>query len=520
MTRTTEDDSSTRADNTAETAGVVSRRAFFTAGLGGATWLGAGSAATAQDVAPGGNPFALRPFDKVYLLVNRITQGFTQRDYRRAKQMGYEAYLEEQLDYLNINDTAMDNRLAPYTTLGMSNAELIANYPPDGPNPYQPAGELIEANLLRSIFSKRQLHQRMVEFWTDHLNTFILDGPLIYFKTVEDREVIRQHALGNFGDLLRASARGAAMLYYLDNYANITGAPQENYGRELMELHSMGILNGQQPFTETDVVEVARCLTGWTIDGSAQNFGDFVYYPPFHDNGPKTVLGVSIPAGGGESDGDTVLDILINRPETATYIAYKMARWLLAYEPPARIVERTAAEYTRTGGDIKAMIRIILAQKSMTITGQKSLPKLRRPYHFIIALLRATRAQVISSTFLFSYLDQMGNVPYLWPAPDGYPDALDDWGSGLLPRWGFAAALLGNQVPGVTVNLNQFFAQVGGIKPQLLVHQINKILADGNLAPQDMAHVQGFLDSQPFLTGTVILEAIALAASSPSYQFY
>ena len=210
MTRNMEDFLSTRATGAAVTESVVSRRAFFTAGLGGASLLGPVAPAAAQDVAPGGNPFALRPFDKLYTLVNRVTQGFTQRDYRHAKQLGYDAYLEEQLDYLSIDDTAMDNRLAQFTTLGMTNAELYTNYPPDGPNLYQPAGELIEANLLRSIFSKRQLHQRMTEFWTDHLNTFILDGPLIYFKTVEDREVIRQHAHAGLGLAVQV-VRGAQL---------------------------------------------------------------------------------------------------------------------------------------------------------------------------------------------------------------------------------------------------------------------------------------------------------------------
>ena len=236
--------------------------------------------------------------DRIQFLLNRITMGFSLEEHALAQGMGYEGYLEYQLDHLAIDDSALELRLQSLPTLTMTSKQLFDTFVAGGGNQAVPVLELEQAATLRAIHSKRQLFERMVEFWSDHFNVDHVDGQVRVLKTADDRDVIRQHALGTFPALLRASAHSGAMLVYLDNYTNVASAPQENYSRELMELHTLSVSG---PYTETDVKEVARCLTGWTIwRQNFPNYGDFRFRLQDHDQGAKTVLGVFIPPAGGE----------------------------------------------------------------------------------------------------------------------------------------------------------------------------------------------------------------------------
>ena len=273
----------------AEKVAQVTRRRFLTTALGGAVSAGTfGSFATyalADKVFDVPDEVDVADLDPAILqLINRTTFGFTTSLYEEVSAMGFDEYVESQLDYEHVNDALVDARLASYETLFMSSQEIYDTYREERGVPIR---QLVEATVLRAIFSKRQLYERMVQFWTDHFSIDINDDLVVFFKTADDRDVIRQHAMTTFPQLLNASAKSAAMLYYLDNFANIVGHAQENYARELMELHTVGV-NG--PYTQEDVEEVARCLTGWTIAGAENpsGFGSFVFHPPFHDYDAKT----------------------------------------------------------------------------------------------------------------------------------------------------------------------------------------------------------------------------------------
>ena len=203
-------------------------------------------------------------------------------------------------------------------------------------------GALRQSAILRAVYSRRQLQERMVEFWSDHFNIYAFKGQGPQFKVVDDHETIRAHALGKFRDLLGASARSAAMLGYLDNTSNRKGVPNENYARELMELHTLGVHGG---YTQRDVKEVARCLTGWTTEKHWHR-GRFLFDPDAHDNGAKQVLGLTIAPGGGVTDGERVLDMLAGHPSTARHLARKLCVHFLGDAPDAWV--------SRLAGDIFA----------------------------------------------------------------------------------------------------------------------------------------------------------------------
>jgi len=449
-------------------------------------------------------------------LVDRTSFGFTRAAYDDAAAMGYNAYLESQLDHLSIDDSDVEARLAGYDTLSMTSEQIYVTY---GEMLVVPVLQLMESTILRSVYSKRQLHERMVEFWTDHFNIDILDGFCSTLKTADDRDVIRQHALGTFPDLLNASAHSACMLFYLDNYANTVGHAQENYARELMELHTMGVNGG---YTQQDVEEVARCLTGWAfvqrVDLPTPNFGDFIFRSGQHDNQPKTVLGQTIHnPGDGLHDGLDVLDLLAYHPSTARFIAKKLCTRFLGYNPPEDVVEMTKDTYLATGGDIKEMLRVILQP---TVLNYLLTPKFKRPFHHVASILRATDAEISLARFLVDYLLVMGQAPFFWSAPNGYPDQLNDWANSLLPRWQFASALFDNFIPGVTVDEAALLQSEGGNVPGGQAGAINRILTGGRMTTKEVSLLQDFYDGVPPGYPSELQDAFGLAASLPSTQWY
>lgn len=458
-------------------------------------------------------PALALPQDPTLTLVNRTTCGFTPEMHQEATSRGWDDYIEWQLDHENIPEhPELAGKLAAYDVLNAPANLIYINYVGGA---QQVFFQLVEATLLRQVYSTRQLYERMVEFWSDHFSIDILAGTSFALKPVDDREVIRQHALGTFPDLLRASAHSPAMLFYLDNYLNFVGRPQENYARELMELHSLGVDGG---YTQDDVEEVARCFTGWSIEPpTSPNFGSFRYVSFLHDNGPKTVLGQTIPAGGGKADGDRVLDILAYHPSTAWYVSRKMCRWFLAHEPDDGIVEKVASTYLRTGGDIKEMLRAILRYPNFV---QYARPKYKRPFHHLVGLLRVLHADITNPRNLIYALYPTGHVPFNWRTPDGTPDELDSWATNVLPRWSTATGLLYNGLPGTAIDLDSWFPDQPGSEGVAM----NTFLTGGFIPPWEEQLLQDFFDQvQPQVfnvRSAAIREAVILAASSPSYQWY
>jgi len=459
--------------------------------------------------------------DPLVTLVQRITQGLDPVDVAHAREFGYDAYLEEQLDHLSLDDSALDARLAPLTTLALSPRELVEGY---SSNMMQPVLELQQATVLRSLYSKRQLFERTCEFWTDHFNVHYKKGLVWALQGAFDREVIRANAFGTLHGLLSASTTSSAMLVFLDNWLNFAGAPQENYARELLELHSMGAGSG---YTEADVHEVAKCFTGWTLDldPTSNEYLGFHFRPGLHEPGDKLVLGTVIeeqPSAG--YSGFRVLELLCARPETARHVVGELVAWFLTPTPPPGFVEANAQLLIDSAGNIKPVLRSILAHDNLRWASPVLAPKFRRPFHFMLAALRTMHAQVSDAAPLVEHLVSMGHAPFDWPTPAGYPDSVAAWGSSLLPRWTFASDFLAGRVPGVQVVISTLLTYLEvagpGDRPGL-AHRINRRLLADSLSQEEERLVQEFVDSFTGAFGwNQVCDVIALALSMPGFQWY
>ena len=369
-------------------------------------------------------------------LAGRLTYGADRSTAAAVRRMGYEDFVEWQLDYENIENRELENTLlANLPTLSMSVAELseLVRGSDDPRTRTQPQRELLAATLIRRAFSPRQLYERMVEFWSDHFNAPVENLISGLLKSVEDREVIRALAMSRFEDLLQADAKSPAMLYYLDNFNSTVRGPNENYSRELMELHTLGVDGG---YTEDDVKEAARILTGWSFLDN----GLFVFRRFAHDFGEKQFLGETFPAGVGQAEGERMLALLAGHPSTATHIAKKLARRFVSDQPDEAVVAEVAAAFTASGGDVRETLRALLLHPLV-----RSAPaqKLKRPGEFVAGLMRgldmAPGPDVIRA--VVAALESAGHLPFRWPAPNGYPDVRPYWQSstGFLVRINIAS---------------------------------------------------------------------------------
>ena len=376
-------------------------------------------------------------------------------------------------------------------------------------------GELQMSRILRAVYSERQLQEVMVDFWTNHFNVFAGKGADRWLLTSYDRDTIRPHTLGKFYDLLVADAQSPAMLFYLDNFQSVSpnaqaaqqrpGAtrgplaqlrqlgnnpqtqqqqpPQqqrrginENYARELMELHTLGVDGG---YTQKDVQEVARCFTGWTIfaprgaGAAAQavvngrlaerlrtDAGRFYFNPRVHDDGEKIVLGHKIPAGGGMKDGLMVLDIVAHHPSTAKFIATKLVRRFVADEPPPALVERVAQTFLKSGGDIREMLRIVFTSPEFN-SSEAYRAKVKRPFELAVSAVRTLGAETNGGPQFHQWISRMGQPLYGFQTPNGYSDVAENWVNtgALLERMNFALALVNNRIPGTRVDLARLLGE-------------------------------------------------------------
>ncbi|MGC9947483.1 MAG: DUF1800 domain-containing protein [Bryobacteraceae bacterium] len=322
--------------------------------------------------------------------------------------------------------------------------------------------DLAEAKLMRAVYSNRQLQEVLADFWYNHFNVFIDKGADHYLVTAYERDEIRPHVLGKFEDLLRATAKSPAMLFYLDNWQS-TGAQSpagrrqqrglnENYGRELLELHTLGVDGG---YTQKDVTEVARCFTGWTIR-QPQRVAEFEFNPRMHDNGEKTVLGVRIPAGGGIGDGYRVLHLLAHHPATARFISRELAMRFVADVPPETLVNRMAATFLKKDGDLRAVLKTMFDSPEFWSRGAYR-SKMKSPLEMVASSLRAVDADVDFTFGLNNQLTQLGEPLYRKAEPTGYTNSGQEWlnSAGLLARMNFSVALVNNKVAGVKVDSAQ-----------------------------------------------------------------
>ncbi len=322
--------------------------------------------------------------------------------------------------------------------------------------------DLEEGKLLRAVYSNRQLEEVLTDFWYNHFNVFLDKGADRYLVTEYERDVIRPHVLGKFRDLLEATAKSPAMLFYLDNWQSVSPnlppfrAPanrprrglNENYGRELMELHTLGVDGG---YTQKDVTEVARCFTGWTIN-RPQLGGGFAFNRRLHDEGEKTVLGVRIPAGGGIGDGEKVLDILAHHPSTAHFLSKELAERFVADDPPEPLVNRMAQVFLKTGGDLRAVMKTMLDSKEFWSQGAYR-NKIKSPLELVASAVRAVNGEVDFAFPLANQVAQLGQPLYRKVEPTGYSNVSREWlnSAGLLARMNFALQIANGRMPGVKI---------------------------------------------------------------------
>ena len=392
------------------------------------------------------NPMGLPSTD--FRALNRLCYGPTANERAFVRAHGIPAWIETQLAHTGINDDSTQWRLSSVDSLTLSANEIQDSYADlfDGADKEAAIGELRQATLIRQIYSERQLYEMMVEFWSDHFNIDAGKGDCWFLKMVDDREVIRPHALGRFRDLLWASAHSPAMLVYLDNQANRAGTPNENYARELLELHTLGVHGGYQ---QQDVQALARCLTGWTVkSGFVRWPGEFIFDEAQHDVQVKTVLGMTLQPDG-INEAEHVIDQLATHPSTAQFIATKLARRFIADDPPAHVIGRTAQAFTRSQGDIRVTLKALLLEGNGLAALQ---PKLKRPSQYMVSALRMLGGQSDGGAGVQTVLRRMGQPLFGWPTPDGYPDRAEAWQHNLLPRWQFALALTHDQIDGTWIN--------------------------------------------------------------------
>jgi uncharacterized protein (DUF1800 family) len=431
--------------------------------------------------------------------LNRLGYGPRPGDVEKVRAMGLERWILLQLHPDRIPDPALATRLGSLRTVRLSTGELLERYDipreakreiaakraamenaseedvraarreflqkyrsqMDG-TPQEVVQELQSAKILRAVYSERQLDEVLVDFWLNHFNVFAGKGPVRFMVGEYEREVIRPHAWGKFEDLLRATAESPAMLFYLDNW--LSADPQaprggfrgqgrkrglnENYAREIMELHTLGVDGG---YTQKDVTEVARCFTGWTMR-NPRGAPRFLFNERIHDRGEKHVLGHRIREGG-KNEGDEVIHLLATHPSTARFISYKLARRFVADEPPPALVDRAAATFRTTNGDVRAVVKTIVTSPEFTSPAARA-AKIKTPLEFVVSAVRASGAEVEDARGLAQRLATMGMPLYQQPPPTGYKDTADAWvsTSGLLARLNLALDLTGGKVRGVAVD--------------------------------------------------------------------
>ncbi len=423
--------------------GVVqpTRRTLLASALAtaGATGLARAGGSAAAPVAAQALPGA----DSVLHAVRRLSFGPTPALLAHVRTVGVAAWLDDQL-------AAVADPAAQAAAPGTSGLPL----------PY-PAATALDASLdqvkalqvatfAHAAWGDAQVRELLVELWSNHLSIAAELDKVRAYKLADDRDVIRAHALGSVSDLLAASAQSPAMLLYLDNASSRGTKPNENYARELLELHTVGVHGG---YTQRDVRDAARVLTGLTVD---ERTGTFVFRPEWHATGPVRVLGWSHPNAVAAQGLDVALAMvryLAAHPATAQRIATKLVRRLVADEPPAALVASAARTYLAANTEIVPVVRHIVGSSAFARSvGQKS----QRPLDWCVAAVRALQLQPqptlgVQGDALLRLLDQVGQVPFAWIPPDGYPDDTTSWAStaAVLARWNAAQALVNGAVAGL-----------------------------------------------------------------------
>jgi uncharacterized protein (DUF1800 family) len=508
--------------------------------------------------------------------LNRLAYGPRPGDVERVRQMGLEKWIDQQLHPESIDDSALDKRLENYPTLDMPARKLLEEFPPpnqaakqagetkeeykqeivgkrraamaqmtdsgddntdkaqeqlakiQGPN--RIIAELSMAKLDRAVYSQRQLEAVMEDFWFNHFNVFANKGADKWMLTAYVRDTIRPHTMGKFEDLLTATAKSPAMLFFLDNWQSVDpvafkehqqeiamrraryqgafgggfppgpgtfpdpngqiqgpqgGArPQqqdrglnENYGREVMELHTVGVDTG---YTQDDVIQMARCLTGWTVREPRRD-PDFVFKPEFHAEGKKVVMGHTFNYGG-EKDGEEALKMLANDAHTARFISIELARHFVSDTPPPALVDRMTKEYESSGGDIRSVMKAMIYSPEFW-SKQTYRAKVKTPFELVSSTARALNADVTISLPLAQWVGRMGEPLFLCQPPTGYSDKSETWVNtgALLNRLNFALAFSNGRLAGTNVDLGTMFGDDASKDPEMALARAVDLFLGGQV---------------------------------------
>jgi len=437
--------------------------------------------------------------------LNRLAFGPRPGDVDAVMKTGVDTWIAQQLHPEGIPDRSVEARVAALPTMTLSNAQIVKTYyepvlmarkkanaeakdgdvdkkdirreymrdVPPNQRPQVVMNDLLAQRIVRAAESDRQLNEVMVDFWMNHFNVFSGKGIDRFLLTSYERDVIRPHIWGRFEDLLMATAKSPAMLFYLDNARSSAAAENrpvmrqrgfggrfngqlgkqgglnENYAREIMELHTLGVDGG---YSQKDVTELARVLTGWTItrERDGGEGAAFVFRPQVHDARSKSVLGIRFPAGGGIEEGERMIHLLAHHPATAHHIAYKLCQRLVADEPPPALVDRVAKKFLATDGDLRQTVKAVIESPEFWDPASYR-AKVKSPFEYAISAVRAVNAQISDPMPIARALQQIGEPLYGAQPPTGYSDKADAWinTGALMSRLNFALALAANKLPGV-----------------------------------------------------------------------
>lgn len=475
-------------------------------------------------------PRELTTREQALQVLNRLAFGPRPGNVDEVLALGVDRWIDRQLRPERLPDPAEQRLAEAYPTLTMSSADLLRDYPPPGATllrarargdtmltPAERAdvlrkargtrtfvAELLSSKVARAVTSDRQLLEVMTDFWENHFTVFVGKNQVRYAIPEYNREAIRPRALGTFRELLGAVAKSPAMLSYLDNALSIADSGRrvsgdargrgrrlvaqrrarglnENYARELLELHTLGVDGG---YTQDDVINVARALTGWTVRPPRLGQYGFVFNAAAHDAEPKTVLGHHLRGGRGIEDGEEVLDIVAHHPSTARFIARKLAVRFVSDTPPGALVERAAVTFQRTDGDIRAVVRTIVTSPEF-FSRQAYRAKVKSPFEVVVSALRALGAGADTTARTAAIVAQLGQPIYGHQAPNGWPETGESWMNtgAILNRINFGLAVAAGRVPGARLPAWPAYAS--------LVHQPADVQVDSVIATLLGGHVSG-----------------------------
>ncbi|MFQ5888693.1 MAG: DUF1800 domain-containing protein [Gemmatimonadota bacterium] len=503
-------------------------------------------------------------------LLERATFGVRPADIGEILDRGIEGWLERQLHPERIPDEGLEERLRAFPAATLRASELYEAYPPPAvlrarfgnPDslsremrrelrrriPHRIVAELAGAKLQRAVYSERQLEEVLVDFWFNHFNVFFGKGADRWLVGDFEREAIRRHVLGRFADMLEATASHPAMLFYLDNWRSslpdsLNPAVRleragrrprsrqrglnENYARELLELHTLGVDGG---YTQADVIEVARAFTGWTIAHPRSRMGrdgmgvEFRFRSEMHDPGDKVVLGRLVRGNRGMEEGREILRRLAEHPSTARHLATKLVERFVADDPPPGLVNEIASVYLTTGGDLREVTRALLTSERFFDPAYRG-AKLRSPFELVAAALRITGSEVGPSRDVLDRLRSFGHLPYLSDVPTGYPEASEEWVSSgaMLQRMNFALALSAGELDGVRLGDGYLTPRPRGWsggeeEREAAVGALLAALLPGRDTERLAAVILDDLEASEAVGRAVARRALGLALGSPDFQ--